>query len=211
MKCERIVELLTGAVEDGTAEERRIASEHVAACEDCRQAVAAVHALRLASLAPVPTSRPGAFERAMAQATRQPARAGRARAPFWLGVGVGVALAASVAVAVVMFMPRSAPDTGLTGTPQLLLALNEPHDLSISLTSEAALMDAEIFVTLSGAVGLNGYEGRRQLQWRTDLDAGTNQLTLPIVTTGSEGGQVLVEVVHADRHRTFLVDVRARA
>jgi anti-sigma factor RsiW len=211
MNCERVVELLTGPVADGSAEERRIASEHVAGCEDCRNAVAAVHALRLASLAPVPAPRPGTFERVMAHSTQQPARHRSARAPFWLGMGAGAALAASVAAAIVMLAPQVVTDAALTATPQLSLAVNETRDVNISLTTESALVDAEILVTLSGAVGVNGYEGQRRLQWRTDLDAGTNRLTLPIVASGIEGGQVLVEVVHEDRRRTFLVDVLARA
>ena len=38
-----------------------------------------------------------------------------------------------------------------------------------------------------------------------------NQLTLPIVATGLEGGQLLVEVTHGGKRRTFLVDVDAQA
>jgi hypothetical protein len=65
-------------------------------------------------------------------------------------------------------------------------------------------------VVLSGAVGLDGYEGQRELRWRTNLDPGVNQLTLPVIATGAGGGQVLVEVLHEGKRRTFLVDVSAR-
>ena len=98
-----------------------------------------------------------------------------------------------------------------SGTPQLSLRVNEAREVSISLTTAEALRDAEIHVSLHGSIGLEGYAGERELKWHTDLDAGTNQLTLPIVATGTEGGQLLVEVTHDGKHRTFLVDVQAEA
>lgn len=211
MKCERAIELMTGSVEESTGDERRLAGEHVADCEACRDACAAVHALRLASLAPVPAPPPGAFGRAIARATGPDLMARPAAGRFWLGMGAGAALAASVAVAVVSWLPPAEQNSGVRATPQLAMRLNEPRDLSISLTTVEAMAGAEIHIVLSGAVDLDGYAGQRELRWQTDLEAGTNQLTLPVVATGVEGGQVLVEVVHGDKRRTFLVDVEARA
>jgi hypothetical protein len=69
--------------------------------------------------------------------------------------------------------------------------------------------DAEIHVSLTGQVGLQGFEGQNELRWRTNLDAGTNQLTLPLVSLGAGGGQVLVEVRHANGRRVFVFDVTA--
>ena len=48
-------------------------------------------------------------------------------------------------------------------------------------------------------------------EWSTDLDRGINQLTLPVVAIDATGGQVLVEVTHGDKRRTFVLDVRAAA
>jgi hypothetical protein len=45
----------------------------------------------------------------------------------------------------------------------------------------------------------------------TDLDRGVNQLTLPVVVVDASGGQVLVELTHGDKRRTFVLDVRAAA
>jgi hypothetical protein len=210
MNCEHAVDLLTGPANEVTAADRRLANEHVAQCADCRSAVMAVHALRLASLTPVPAARPEALERALAVGS---SAVGIARPPlgrFWLGMCAGAALAASVAMGVVWFAPsRGGLDS--TATPQLQMALNEARDVNISLTTAEAMADAEIVVTLNGAVGLSGYAGQRELRWRTNLTAGTNQLTLPIVATGREGGQVQVDVLHGGKHRTFLIDVQARA
>ena len=66
-------------------------------------------------------------------------------------------------------------------------------------------------VELRGAVALDGYAGQRELRWMTNLDRGINQLTLPVVALDATGGQVLVEVTHGDKRRTFILDVRAGA
>lgn len=209
MNCGQAVDLLTGPPDEATAAQRQAAKDHAVHCPDCRSAIVAVHSLRLASLAPIPAARPGAMERTL-RAASGPVRPGIAAAGrFWLGMCAGAALAASVALAVVWLAPSG---TGFdsTATPQLQMALNETRDVNISLTTAKALTDAEIVVSLNGAVGLSGYAGQRELRWRTNLTAGTNQLTLPIVATGTEGGQVLVEVLHGGKSRTFLVDVQAR-
>jgi hypothetical protein len=167
-----------------------------------------VHALRLASLVPAPAPSRGAFERAIAAATSRAAPR-PASFGFWSGLGLGAALAASIAIAVASFWPVARPiETAVT--PQLTVALNEPRNVNISLTTDEAFADAEIHVVLSGAVGLDGYPGQRELVWKTSLDAGVNRLTLPVVATGENGGQLLVEVLHGGKRRTFLVDVIAR-
>jgi hypothetical protein len=94
-----------------------------------------------------------------------------------------------------------------SATPQIAMAMNEQRDISISLTSPETLTDAEIHVVLSGEIGLEGFEGRKELRWRTNLDRGDNQLTLPVIALGTGGGQLLVEVVHGDKRRTFVVDI----
>jgi hypothetical protein len=206
MKCERAVELLTQSADRFAAEERRAAADHAEGCKECRSAIDAVHSLRAERLAPVPPPSPRAFERAMAAATSRLPRSQPQRHTFWAGMGVGAALAAGIAIAVVTFAPVRAPQDP-SATPQIAMAMNEQRDISISLTSPETLTDAEIHVVLSGEIGLEGFEGRKELRWRTNLDRGDNQLTLPVIALGTGGGQLLVEVVHGDKRRTFVVDI----
>lgn len=91
----------------------------------------------------------------------------------------------------------------------MTLALHQPRDVSIAVDAPSPLMDAEIRVLLTGAIELDGFENQRELRWRTNLDAGANQLTLPVIATGTGGGQLVVEVQHGQKRRTFVVDVRA--
>jgi hypothetical protein len=89
--------------------------------------------------------------------------------------------------------------------------VNQPHAVTVSLESPEALADAEVRVELRGALALDGYAGQRELRWITDLDRGINQLKLPVVAVDATGGQVLVEVTHGEKRRTFILDVRAGA
>lgn len=209
MNCERAVELVTGSAEQAVAEERRRAAEHAAGCEECRDAVAAVHALRMAGLEPVPQHDARGFERAAAAVGGVPQR--RSRPSFWAGLGVGAALAASLAAAVFTFAPIERPAGDAMTVPTLAMTPNELRAVSISLTTQEVLEDAEIQVSLSGVVGLDGYGAERKLAWRTTLEPGSNQLTLPLVASGVGAGQVVVEVLHGGKRRTFVVDVRASA
>lgn len=214
MKCEDVQSLLIDGCGPGGAEARRAAMEHLAGCEPCRDAQLAAGMLRAERARPVPPPRPGALERAIAAATRgaavpaAPARVS-GRGGFWAGLAVGSgAMAAAAAVAWAVFVVGT-PAAPQATTPQVTLALHQPRDVSIAVDTPSPLMDAEIRVLLTGAIELDGFENQRELRWRTNLDAGANQLTLPVVATGTGGGQLVVEVQHGQKRRTFVVDVRA--
>jgi hypothetical protein len=208
INCEKAVELLTQSADSENAIERRMAADHAVTCAACRGAVEAVQFLRAESLAPVPRMRVAAFVEAIAVATKGPAQHSARNPAFWSGLGLGAALAAGVAIAIVTLMPRFDFE-GENATPQLTLAASEERNVSISVASAAALEDAEIHVVLSGPIELRGFEGQRELRWRTNLDRGANQLTLPVIAKGMGTGQLLVEVSHGEKRRTFIVDVES--
>lgn len=218
MKCDDVQCLLIDGPDAGDAEGRRSAMEHLADCESCRDAQFAAGMLRAERARSVPPPSPGAFERTIAAATRgvprelpRPVPVGR-RGGFWTGLTVGSGvMTAAAAVAWAAFVVREGdpvPERAPATTPQVTLSLYEPQDVSIAVDAPSALMDAEIRVVLTGAIELDGFENRRELRWHTNLDAGANQLTLPVVATDAGGGQLLVEVQHGQKRRTFVVDVR---
>ncbi len=205
---------------DGGSGDRHAALEHLAHCESCRDAQLAAGILSAERAQPVPPPSPGALERAIAAATRGAARPSapypppvRSRSGFWMGLTVGsgaMAAAAAIVWAAFFVGPLKnglAPVPAMT--PQVTLALDRARDVSIAVDAPAALLDAEIRVVLTGSIELAGFAEQRELRWRTDLEAGANQLTLPIVATAAGGGQLLVEVHHGQKRRTFVVDVRA--
>ena len=134
----------------------------------------------------------------------------RYRRGFWSGLASGAALAATlaaVAVAVLLCDNDDAP----VSVPAVSTALNQPRNVTMTLDSPEPLAAAEVRVELRGGVALDGYAGQRELRWSTDLDRGVNQLTLPVVAIDPSGGQVLVEVTHGHKRRTFVLDVRTMA
>jgi hypothetical protein len=157
---------------------------------------------------PTPIASDVAIQRAVDRAlTASPEL--RYRRGFWTGLASGAALAATIAtVAVGVSLFRAGGDAP-AAVPEVRMALNQRRDVTVTLESPEPLAAAEVHVELRGAVELDGYAGQRELRWSTDLDRGVNQLTLPIVAVDASGGQVLVEVVHGDKRRTFVLDVRA--
>ncbi|HEY8518797.1 MAG TPA: hypothetical protein VIN61_01855 [Gammaproteobacteria bacterium] len=211
MKCEDIVTVLRLAPEPPGSELRLAAERHAAECRDCRRALLAHRVLQEERLRPVPRPPEGALQKAVDRAVAAgPVRVSRARG-FWLGMAVGGALAASMVLAVTMLLARVDPSADSpVSAPQIALAAHESRDVSVALNSAERLSNVEIQVAVTGAIALRGYESRRELRWFTDLERGVNELTLPIVALGPGSGQLMVQVTHGDRRRTFVVDVHAR-
>ena len=208
MRCEEAVETIrTVGSQPGAS--LRAAMEHTGGCADCQAALRAVEAMRTLRDEPTPIFADGAIERAVDRAlATSPAQ--RYRRGFWTGLASGAALAATIAalaVGVLLWDNGSAP----VAIPEVRAALNQPSNVTVALDSPERLANAEVRVELRGGVELDGYAGQRELRWSTDLERGVNQLTLPVVATDTHGGQVLVEVTHGQKRRTFLLDVRAVA
>lgn len=203
MKCEDVIEEL----QSSAGQLRETVLRHVEECESCWAARQAITALAVERAATVPRLAEGAFDRALQRAVQPPQRVTPNRRGFWLGTAVGGALAASFAIAItVLWLQPGTP--GAAANPQVRLALHEVRPVSVSLDSPESLQGAEIRIVLTGAIGLEGYAEQRELRWVTDLDRGVNQLTLPLVALGPNGGQVMVEVQHGDKRRAFVVDVQ---
>jgi len=203
MKCEDVLSVLQRDDARGDLA-KRAATEHLARCEDCRNAAHAFAVLRADRDLPIPLPGEDVFRRAIGAAATGPAPS---RSGFWLGVGVGAALAAGLALAVVVFRPVEVVAPTPASVPQIVLNVNEQREVSVALSSPEPLADAEIKIALRGEIALDGFDGEREVSWRTDLDQGVNQLTLPLIGLHAGRGQVLVEVQHGDKRRSFVVDV----
>jgi len=210
MNCHDIANLLDSReVLELTAAQQESVNAHLSSCASCEREWRAVRALWDVSMIETPAPRPDFFTQAIRLATAAGARK-EARPPrqpsFWQGAGFGAAIAASLVAAVMTFF--IAPDAAdVEQRAAITVALNEPRDVDVAITSAAALAQAQIRVVLTGGVRLAGYSNRNELSWQTDLDEGVNRLSLPIVAIDGKGGRVLVEVVHASKHQVFVVDV----
>lgn len=181
--------------------------EHLAGCGDCRDALTALDVLHAVRESPVPQPGRKAISRII-EATTAERRIGTFRPyGFWAGAASGIAAAAVVAA---LLLTWTAPgDRPETFVPQVAIAAHRPGVVNIGIESAEALAGVEIHVALRGAIDLEGFEGQRDIRWTTDLERGINELALPVLARGQGGGQLVVEVYHGDKLKSFTVDVRA--
>jgi hypothetical protein len=152
----------------------------------------------------LPTPAPSPALLAKVAAMRQPAGVKKGMSP-WVAA-VGGALAAGIALVALDYFRSAQVERDVTA-PSVTMSLNETRDVSVSIDSPEAFMDVEVRVLLAGGIALQGLSGRRELKWTTDLQAGINRLTLPVVASDSSGGKILVAVGHGDRTRAFVVQI----
>jgi anti-sigma factor RsiW len=211
MNCHDIGNLLDSREVLELTETQRVAvNAHLRDCSRCEDEWRAVRTLRDVSTVPTPAPRQDLFSEAMRLATAAgaPREARPPRQPsFWLGAGFGGAIAASLVAAITTLGPAPWTSTVDPITPTITVALNEPRDVDVAITSAEALEQAEIRVVLTGGVRLAGFADRSEVQWRADLDQGINRLSLPVIAVNGNGGQVVVEVEHASKRQVFVVNV----
>lgn len=130
---------------------------------------------------------------------------------FWAGAGFGGAVAAALFALALTFGWIGAPVSESPVAAEFMVALGEPRDMNIAIETEQALQGASISILLSGGVELDGYAGQRELTWTSDLDAGVNRLSLPIVGLDASGGQMIVRLSHPDSEQVFVVELKPAA
>lgn len=209
MKCEDIVELAQSG-ESGVMDEtgRQIVVEHVAQCTDCQNAIRAVDATRWLRNQTVEAASDDLFVKTMGVVLEQSTPVHNRGKSFWLGAGVGGAVAAAVFAAVIALGLLRSVETGNTATADFFVSMTEPRELNIAIDTDIALPGATVSVSFYGGIELAGYASQRQLSWTTDLDAGVNKLSLPIIALDNSGGQVVVRLQHPDSQQEFLIRLR---
>ena len=194
--------------------------QHIAACEDCAGHRAAAEKLRAALVRmPVPELRSDFAAAALAAARRAnagsdadavnnspPQAAGRPRrrAPrpsglrFGLWLGGAVSAAAAVALAAIMLgLPQ--PDPPAEAAADLRLTLYQPREIGLAIDAQTAMPGAFLTVTVQGGIDVLGFDQQRELRWQTDLDAGMNMLSLPLIAHSLGEGRLTARVEHADK------------
>jgi len=127
---------------------------------------------------------------------------------FWLGTGFGAAVATALfvlAFSLGLLLPNVGDQSGYH------LALNEVRQMDVAIETDRVLQGATITVILAGNVDLDGFPGQRELSWSETLAAGVNRLSLPLIATGTNGGQVIVRLKHPQTERVFVVNLETDA
>jgi hypothetical protein len=99
---------------------------------------------------------------------------------------------------------KGAPDKGLPG---ISLTTDTVTPVKLAFSSETALEDARLSITLPVGVELVGYDGRSEISWYTDLEAGTNMLRLPLVGRMAADDLLIARLSHPTGTKTFRLHV----
>lgn len=208
MKCESVVEQIR-ALADGSlqGEEKAACLNHVAACQDCADALRGVRAMLVVrDQATVPGSE-RVFNRVMSKTSFDPHQQASRRG-FWLGAGFSGAIAASLLAVAFALGLLSNPVPEAPSAAEFYVSTQEVRPMNIAIEADKPLQGAQISILLSGDVEVDGYFDRNELTWTDDLEQGVNQLTLPIRAIGERGGQMVVRLSHPDSEQIFVVQLR---
>lgn len=207
MNCDtvkiKIRDLAKQAVSD---QEWMVCMAHVENCPNCRAALRGTEALLEIGRRPADEPDDEMFDRVMAAAMRS-GQASDGNRRFWMGTAFGGAIAASL-FAVAMFFGdiNSAPEAEVDAA-SFAVALNEPRQMNLAFETDRDLPGAVISIELTGSVQLEGYGSQRELKWTEDLEAGTNRLSLPVLASGMDGGQMVVRLSHPMSEQVFVVNL----
>jgi hypothetical protein len=140
------------------------------------------------------------------------AHAVRVRRSFLPHLTVTLALAASLALAI---GPRAWFDTSDSPAPPsneprvVLLTPGQVQPVSLVFRSERAMTGVIIELQIPDGVELAGRTGR-QWRWIADLQAGANQLDLPLTVRGGVSAVLVATLSHGPDRKQFSVRVKAR-
>lgn len=175
---------------------------HLRRCADCREHAEELRLVRLLRTMPAPEPAEGFEQRLLSAALprrREASRSAHASLRGWQ-----FATAASLLLAVLAVLPRW--QSPVAPAPAEVAAA---QPVSISVDAARSLPGATIQVSLPPNLALDGYGDARQLQWRADLNAGANRLTLPVRMREAAGSaEILIRIEHGGAHREFRVPVQ---
>ncbi len=161
----------------------------------------------------VPAPRPGFLEQAVANAAASADQAERRsdeRQPSYNRFGGALmALAAALIAAVLVSSVMTRPDVGAPETTlqSIHLATNTVTPVKLAFSSETALEDARLSLSLPVGVELMGYDGQTDLSWNTNLEEGTNVLRLPLIGRMAASDVLVARLEHPSGAKTFRLPV----
>jgi len=198
MQCTELHEYIDDRL-DGQLSEVECATvdQHLEHCADCRRVMAEEKAFRKALRdMPVPDASVGFAARALRHAAAVNAVSHQSGRKHAFAGGFAAALVVGI---VLWFVTGVYGPNGelLTPQPQLAevsISLHETRRVSLSFNAPEAIEKVRVSLFLPEHVELEGYPGRKQIAWFTNLRKGDNVLTLPLSALRSEKGVFTAKV-----------------
>ncbi len=210
MKCSQIRQQLITQREAGPLGDALLT--HLQQCTECREYAEELRLQRLLRTLPLREPEAG-FENRVLQKALGDSHSVTALRHGW---SWGGAAAAGVVLALlVTLLWRPQPLESQTEKVATLLPNSQKlqvRPVRVLLSSVRTLRDATITVSLPPHLTLEGHAEAQRLQWKTNLSAGDNKLTLPVQHKEITGGEtnndeILIELEHNGLRKQFRVPV----
>lgn len=194
---------------------------HLEGCGDCREYARDRQLRALLSSMPVRDPMPGFEDRVLMNAlagrrvlSERYAHLKREQPGRHVHFRWALASAAGILLAVILTLQLRPDDRlpGASGNVQASTVEVMPGQLrmvNVMLASPRRMEGAVITVQWDDNLEIDGYEGLTQLQWRTNLKDGHNQLSLPVQLLQGHSGNLNVTVEHEGASKHFSVRVNA--
>jgi len=210
VNCTEIRNLLDDAL-DGqlTGPARKSLDTHLGSCADCRQRVREQQSLRLALRElPVAHASSGFAARAMRHAVEVNSSPQHKKS---FVAGFAAAAVAGLALLFVGSIFNPQDDVELAQSPgdssttlsdarppaaEITIGLQQTQRVKLAFNSSQAVQQVRISLTLPDDIELEGYPGKHQIAWSTNLKQGENVLTLPLIANSPNGGEFIARIVH---------------
>ncbi len=208
MKCSNVKQRLDDFIDGllGAIEQEAIV-QHLLDCKACSDELAiSQHLLLELRSIPVPEPRKG-YEDRVFDFLHTRELPSRQHYPRWFATGFATAAIAFVALWL-LFVPGSVQQDENQSIVTIQLAPQQVRKISLVFNSPIQIKQAILSLELPDNIELAGYANRRSLEWKTDLKAGTNRLTLPLIARGNSSGIIRASITHADKTRAFQIQVK---
>ena len=100
------------------------------------------------------------------------------------------------------------PHTPGDANEAITLALHEARAIDVLIQSDRDLPAATIRIAVTGGVALDGFANDHIIDWRADLERGSNLVSLPVVARKAGDGQLVAVVEHEGRTRTVMINLK---
>lgn len=197
---------------DGTlpAAEQAALQQHRQSCPLCRQRHEQALALQAAlRQLPVPAPSPDFASRVLERTHRQLDAAPQTTPGNWLkgAVAAGTLITALFAGYLAGNLSGTAENNGAI---TVTLAPQQIQTVQLAFHSKQALENVRLTLQLPEQIEIDGYPGRRELSWQTNLAQGSNRLQLPLILHDRnwQGGELVARLEHPNGQREFRIQAR---
>lgn len=189
-----------------SAAEQAALQAHLQQCDSCRQQYASARELQQALRdLPVPAPSPDFAHRVMQRATRPRDTAARG----WLKGSI--AAGALITALFAGYLAGNLSGTGENnGAITVTLSPQQTQTVQLAFHSKQALENVRLTLQLPEQIEIDGYPGRRELSWQTNLAQGSNRLQLPLILRDRnwQGGELIARLEHPCGQREFRIQAR---